>query len=153
MVAIMMAKISFQAAMAVLLSLTAIAEVAPAEILIHEGPVFTTPGLGPNEEIKFTKEFPVDAATLERQPFVSLTDKLPLSAEKAIELAKASADAGDPPGEKNLVSLELLSLKRARNGNTLYYFIELNVDGNEVHRVVLMDGTVVKSRLRQLPAK
>lgn len=149
----MMAKISFQAAMAVLLSLTAIAEVAPAEILIHEGPVFTTPGLGPNEEIKFTKEFPVDAATLEKQSFASLTEKLPLSAEKAIELAKASADAGDPPGEKNLVRLELLSPKRAQNSSTLYYFIELNIKGNEVHRVVLMDGTVVKSRLRQLPAK
>lgn len=136
-----------------LLGWVAQAEEIPPEILIHEGPVFTTPGLGPNEEITFTKEFPVDAATLGRQPFVSLTDKLPLSAEKAIELAKASADAGDPPGEKNLVSLELLSLKRAQNGNTLYYFLELNVDGNEVHRVVLMDGTVVKSRLRQLPAK
>ena len=42
------------------------AEDPPAEILIHEGPVFTTPGLEPNEEITFTKEFPVDAAALKR---------------------------------------------------------------------------------------
>ena len=49
--------------------------------------------------------------------------------------------------------LELLPFKRAQNGNTLYYLIEHNVDGNEVHRVVLMDGTVVKSRLRQLRGK
>jgi hypothetical protein len=82
-----------------------------------------------------------------------VTGKIPLSAEKAIELAKASTDAGNPTGEKNLVRLELLSLKRAQNGNTLYYLVEFNVDGSEVHRVVLMDGTVVKSRLRQLPAK
>ena len=129
------------------------AEDPPAKVLIHEGPVFTTPGLGPDEEIEFTKEFPVDAGTLKKQSSLMLTDKLPLSAEKAIELAKASADAGDPPGEKNLVRLELLSFKRDQDGNTLYYFIELNVDGNEVHRVVLMDGTVVKSRLRQLSVK
>ena len=149
----MLAKVLFQAGIAALLSLTAVAEAPPAEILIHEGPVFTTPGLELNEEITFTKEFPVDAATLEKQPVVSLTGKIPLSAEKAIELAKDSADAGNPPGEKNLVRLELLQLKRALKGNTLYYLVELNVDGNEVHRVVLMDGTVVKSRLRQLPAK
>ena len=66
----------------------------PAEILIHEGPVFTTPGLEPKEEIKFIKEFPVDAGTLKKQRFLMLTDKLPISAGKAIELAKASADAG-----------------------------------------------------------
>ena len=136
-----------------LLGWAAQAEHPPREILIHEGPVFTTPGLEPKEEIEFTKEFPVDAATLKKQSSLMLTDKLPLSAEKAIELAKASADAGDPPGVKNLVRLELLSFKRDQDGNTLYYFIELNVDGNEVHRVVLMDGTVVKSRLRQLSVK
>jgi hypothetical protein len=136
-------KFLLQTGMAVFLGLAAMAQDPPAEILIHQGPVFTTPGLEPNEEITFTKEFPVDTATLKRQPFLSLTDKLPLSPEKAIELAKASAD----------VRLELISLKRAQNGNTLYYFIELNVDGNEIHRVVLMDGTVVKSRLRQLPSK
>ncbi len=125
----------------------------PAEILIHEGPVFTTPGLEPKEEIKFTKEFPVDAGTLKKQRFLMLTDKLPLSAGKAIELAKASADAGNPPAEKNVVRLELLPFKDDQNSSTLYYFIELNVDGNEIHRVVLMDGTVVKSRLRQLSGK
>ncbi|PAW69884.1 MAG: hypothetical protein B9S38_08885 [Verrucomicrobiia bacterium Tous-C4TDCM] len=149
----MHSKFLLQTAIAVFLGLAAMAEDPPAEILIHEGPVFTTPGLEPNEEITFTKEFPVDAAALKRQPFLSLTDKLPLSPEKAIELAKASADAGDPPGEKNVVRLELLPFKRAQNGNTLCYLIELNVDGNEVHRVVLMDGTVVKSRLRQLRGK
>jgi hypothetical protein len=153
MVPVMMEKTLFQAAMAVVLSLTAIAEVDPAEILIHEGPVFTTPGLELNEEIRFTKEFPVDAATLEKQRFVSLTNKLPLSAEKAIELAKASVETGDSLGETNVIRLELLPFKRAKNGNTLYYLIELNAVGSEVHRVVLMDGTVVKSRLRQLPAK
>ena len=142
-----------QTGIAVFLGLAAMAEDPPAEILIHQGPVFTTPGLEPNEEITFTKEFPVDAATLNKQASLMLTGKLPLAAEKAIELAKASADAGNPPGEKNVVRLELLPLNRAQNGNTLYYLIELNVDGNEVHRVVLMDGTVVKSRLRQLPSK
>jgi hypothetical protein len=149
----MLAKLLLRTGLAALLSLAAMAEDPPAEVLIHEGPVFTTPGLGPDEEIEFTKEFPVDAGTLKKQSSLMLTDKLPLSAEKAIELAKASADSGDPPGEKNLVRLELLSFKRDQDGNTLYYFIELNVDGNEVHRVVLMDGTVVKSRLRQLSVK
>ena len=125
----------------------------PPEILIHEGPVFTTPGLELNEEITFTKEFPVDATTLKKQRFVSLTDKLPICAEKAIELAKASADAGDPLGETNVVRLELRPFKIDQIRDTLYYLIELHVKGSEVHRVVLMDGTVVKSRLRQLPAK
>jgi len=146
-------KFLLQTGIAVFLGLAAMAEDPPAEFLIHEGPVFTTPGLELNEEITFTKEFPVDAATLNQQPSLMVTGKIPLSAEKAIELAKDSADSGNPPGEKNVVRLELLSLKRAQNGNTLYYLIELNVDGNEVHRVVLMDGTVVKSRLRQLPAR
>jgi hypothetical protein len=146
-------KLLLQTGIAVLMGLAAMADDSPAEILIHEGPVFTTPGLEPKEEIEFTKEFPVDAATLKKLPYVSLTDKLPVSAAKAIELAKDSADAGDPPAEKNLVRLELLEFKRDQDGTTLYYFIELNVDGNEVHRVVLMDGTVVKSRLRQLSAR
>lgn len=136
-----------------LFSWMALAEDPPREFLIHEGPVFTTPGLEPNEEIKFTKEFPVDATTLKNQPFVSLTDELPISAEKAIELAKASADAGDPPAVKNVIRLELLSFKIDYSRNALYYLVELNIRGNEVHRVVLMDGTVVKSRLRQLGGK
>jgi hypothetical protein len=149
----MLAKLLLRSGIAALLSLAVMAEDPPPEILIHEGPVFTTPGLELNEVVEFTKEFPVDAAILKRQPSLMVTDKLPLSAEKAIELAKASADPGDPPGEKNVVRLELLSLKLDQNGGTLYYLIELNVDGNEVHRVVLMDGTVVKSRLRQLSGK
>jgi hypothetical protein len=128
------------------------AEDKPAEILIHEGPLFTTPGLGPNEEIKFTKEFPVDAGTLKKQPSLMLTAKLPLSAEKAIELVRADAEAGDGPGEKNVVRLELLSHGH-RSGGILYYLIELNVKGSEVHRVVLMDGTVVRSRLRRMEVK
>jgi hypothetical protein len=146
-------KFLLQTGIAVFLGLAAMAEDPPAEILIHEGPVFTTPGLELNEEITFTKEFPVDAATLKKQRFVSLTDKLPISAEKAIELAKASADAGDPLGERNVVRLELRPFRIDQIRDTLYYLIELHVKGNEVHRVVLMDGTVVKSRLRQLPAR
>ena len=132
----------------------ALAEDEPREILIHEGPVFTTPGLGPKEEIEFTKEFPVDAETLKKQPLVyDASSKLPLSAEKAIELAKASVEAGSKPDGRNVVRLELLPFRRDRNGSTSYYLIELKVDGSEVHRVVLMDGTVVKSRLRRLSVR
>jgi len=132
----------------------ALAEDQPREILIHEGPVFTTPGLGPKEEIEFTKEFPVDPETLKKQPPVhDASSKLPVTAEKAIELAKADTEAGGRPDEKVVVRLELLPFKRDQNGSTSYYLIELKVDGSEVHRVVLMDGTVVKSRLRRLSVK
>ena len=47
----MLAKLLLRTGLAALLSLAAMAEDPPREILIHEGPVFTTPGLEPKEEI------------------------------------------------------------------------------------------------------
>ena len=74
----------------------AMAEGERKEVLVHVGPEFSSPGLAPKEEIIFIKEFPVAPAVWEKQPKLSFrSEKLPLSAEKAIELEKASADAGD----------------------------------------------------------
>jgi hypothetical protein len=147
----MLAKTLLRTGIAALLSLAAMAEEKPAEILIHEGPVFTSPGLGPEEEITYIKEFPVPAAKLEKHPQpLDGKSRRQLSAAKAIELAEASVETGDGPVEKKVVRLELLHHGPNKERGIPYYLIELNVQGSEIHRVILMDGTVVKSRLRRM---
>lgn len=128
----------------------------PKQILLHEGPDLTTPGLLPKEVLTYRKEFFVSADLLAKQGRFSLppSQQLPLSAEKAIELAKATVEARDDNGEMNVMRLELLahggSGPSNRGNVVLYYFIEFIANGNEVHRAVLMDGSVVKSTLREL---
>lgn len=77
-----------------------------------------------------------------------------MPAEKAIELAKASAAVDASKEGIQIVKLELLSGAPEGDGRSrdrvYYYLIQMDVKGSEVHRVVLMDGTVVKSRLKQI---
>lgn len=137
------------------------------EIKIYEGPVFTSPSDDPiltsrpgeaQHDLKFVREFMVDSGLWHRQFTLTserLGEPLPLSAEKAIELARASADSGSAGPQKNVTKLELLTRKRDEDqkGDRDYvpfYLIEMNISGSEVQRVVLMDGTVIKSSLRQV---
>ena len=57
----------------------------------------------------------------------------------------------------HVTKLELLTRSvREPNNPTLsisFYLVTFLVDGSEIQRVVLMDGTVVKSQLTRIPAK
>lgn len=136
------------------------------EIKIYEGAVFTSPSDDPvltsrpgeaQRDLKFVREFLVDSGLWQRQFTLASetpSEPLPLSAEKAIELARASAESGYTGPQKNVTKLELLTREReAPKGGKAYvpfYFIEMNISGSEVQRLVLMDGTVIKSSLRQV---
>lgn len=129
----------------------------PKEIKVYEGPVFISPSDDGRGDLKFIREFMVDAGLWHRQFTLSderLSEPLPLPAEKAIELARASADSGYTGPQKNVTKLELLTRERedpkGHKSYVPFYFIEMIIGGSEVQRLVLMDGTVIKSSLRQV---
>ena len=127
------------------------------ETIVYKGPVFTSPADTPGQDLKFVREFTVDSGLWQRQ-FTMTTDSLgepvPLSAEKAIELARASGEQGFSGAQKNVTKLELLTLERespkGSRARVPFYLIEMNISGSEVQRIVLMDGTVIKPSLRQV---
>jgi hypothetical protein len=125
------------------------------EVVIHRGKEFNSPGLGLKEEIRFVREFAVNRETRNEQPEFHPPFKPPLSSAKATELAQATLDASasDGYGEVRARKLELLHHPTGKDGGSaiLFYVVDFIVDGSEVQRLVLMDGTVVKPRLTKLP--
>lgn len=136
-------------------SLPLLAAIATAgEVLIHRGTEVKSPGLGPEEELVFRREFFVDETLLDAQPDVvpDSSGEIPLDAQKALKLALDSVDTGDGPGVKTVTCLRLLGYRRAGGPprNVAFYHIGMLADGSGVERVVLMDGSVVASRLREV---
>ena len=128
------------------------------EILIHSGPTVSTPDLEPytphpspggsEKELKFIYEFPVDSEILAKMPN-DHTNPVPLSATKAIELASKSAEVEERKDPFPVRKLELLTFDVGPQP-IRYYLVTLMTDRSaETHRVVLMDGTVVKPKLRR----
>lgn len=128
------------------------------EILIHSGPTVSTPDLElytphpspgrPEKELKFIYEFPVDSEILEKIPGDHY-NPVPLSATKAIELASKSAEVEKRKDPFPVRRLELLTFDLGPK-QIRYYLVTLMTDNSaETHRVVLMDGTVVKPKLRK----
>ncbi|MGB6221041.1 hypothetical protein [Haloferula sp.] len=126
------------------------------EILIHQGPEFTTPALGvlhpegstPGETITYTKEFFVDSKVV---PTLGRLDPenpaARVSAVRAIELATRLRDL---PNETSVTRLELLSFRDEQGADFDYYLIEFRVDGSTEHRVVLMNELVISPQFRKL---
>jgi len=129
------------------------------EFEIHRSEEFTSPGAGPNEELHYVRIFTVDSGIWNKQPKADPLVKPPLPAAKALELAEASLDSSTMNRLDNahVTKLELLTRSvREPNNPTLsisFYLVTFLVDGSEIQRVVLMDGTVVKSQLTRIPAK
>ena len=96
----------------------------------------------------------MDADLLKKQPSLSLGQDPPLTAEKAIILAKDSIEKLGPRHEKFVTRLELHSQggldPSDPRSRISFYLVEIVSNGNEIHRIVLMDGTVLKSSLRRL---
>lgn len=128
------------------------------EILIHSGPPVATPDAtayspvpGAEEagkDLTFIYEFFIGWEILEKLPQENSGSE-PLPADKAIELASKSAEVAERETPFPVRKLELLTYD-ASSKRISYYFITLQTDGSaETHRVVLMDGTVVKPKLRR----
>lgn len=127
-------------------------------ILLHAGPTVTTPDailLDPlNEDQKggdltFIYEFFVDSKVIAR---ASAGGAAPgsMGAEKAVGLAVASVEMR---ADRESVPANHAELKEHRAGEATvsYYLVTVHVDeGSETYRVVLMDGTVLKPRLRRI---
>jgi len=139
----------------------------PKLLLFHEGPDVVTPGLAPGKELVYRKEFFIPIGVLADQKALALPpyEQLPISAERAIELARKSVEprtpdnevvllvqlcAYPPSGEKKRPSRRDEDDLERQYNVILYYLVGLISGGNEFHRVVLMDGTVLKSSLREL---
>jgi hypothetical protein len=131
------------------------------EILIYRGEEITLSEEGSKEELRFVREFFINREQGAKQPkaHINLGQKPPLSAAKAMELAEASLEPSQSDGDDD-VHVTKLQLHYQSVGDpqvpTLsiaYYVVNFHVDGSEVQRLVLMDGTVVKPQLTRLPTK
>jgi hypothetical protein len=129
------------------------------EFEIHRGEEFTLSEEGPREDIRFVRRFIISREQWEKQPRADPRAKPPLSAAKALELAEASLEPSQSDGDDD-VHMTKLELRHRSVGDPhlrelsiTYYVVDFHVDGSEVQRLVLMDGTVVKSQLKRLPAK
>ncbi|WAC20337.1 hypothetical protein OVA24_02960 [Luteolibacter sp. SL250] len=131
------------------------------EILFHAGPTVAVPDavmLDPTlkadpkgDDLQFIYEFFIGSELLARLPHAS--GMPPLSAAKAIELASASVEPKPESGGLPVRKLDLMEDNKAGK-RISYYLITLKVDDNaESHRVVLMDGTVLKPKLRRIDGK
>ena len=129
------------------------------EIVIHRGEEFTSPGVGPKEELRFVRVFTVSREHWGKQAKVHPLSKPPLSAAKALELAEASLEPSGTDGDDDVhvTKLELhyqpSGDPRAPGSSVPYYVVDFHVDGSEVQRLVLMDGTVLKPQLTRVPGK
>lgn len=124
------------------------------EVMIHQGPemsvgVQSLAGSKESDrELVFRKQFFVDSSHLSELSQSGVPYKKPdLSAIKAIEVATATVDLGQRKDFK-VTRLELL--KTTTSQPVDFYLIEMLVNGSTEHRIVLMDGTVIKPRLKQV---
>lgn len=90
----------------------------------------------------------MDSEILAKMPD-DLYNPVPLSTTKAIELASKSAEVEERKDPFPVRKLELLTFEVGPK-QIRYYLVTLMTDRSaETHRVILMDGTVVKPRLRK----
>ncbi|MCW1924593.1 hypothetical protein OKA05_18660 [Luteolibacter arcticus] len=141
-------------ALAVALPVTVFAD--EEEIVIHRSEEFTLSDGAPKEEIHFVRKFAMSRAQWEKLPKAHTPAKPALSAAKAIELAEASLDPSETDRADSF-HVEKLELRHQPAGDPprpiSFYLVDFKVDGSEVPRLVLMDGTVVKPELVRLPPK
>ena len=146
-------------AMMVMSAILALGAAGAKEVMVHSGPRVASPEASlyspfPDSEkhgkdLTFIYEFFVEPEILGRIP-ENRFDADPLPASRAIELASKSAEVAERKTLFPVKKMELLFFG-AGSKRIRYYLITLLTDGSaETHRVVLMDGTVVKPRLRRI---
>ena len=131
-------------------------------VVIHRGPVITTPKLGvlptseanvPAGELRVRREFRLsrvdfDKLATEYHSPSHEEQNTPVSAVEAIELAGESIELGDGPRSLVATELKLLFGPTPKPGErsplVKFYLIGFIANGSEVYRAVLMDGKVLK---------
>ena len=128
------------------------------DVLIHDGPTVTTPDAilySPQSDqksekhITFKYQFLINPQEVDRLPNGTIDQGYPkIAAAKAIELASSSLNTQeDHPA---VIRLEILTFRVNPSKIIDYYLITMLEKRSEVHRVVLMDGTVIKPIMRQI---
>ena len=130
------------------------------EFLIHTGPPVSTPASTPvtpfpesgsPKLIKFQREF-----FIERNLFISLPrasaehENVSLSAIAAINLAQKNVSPDGGFRSFKVTEVKLLKGPMTENNPVDYYLVSMLANGSEEHRVVLMNGDVISSRLRRV---
>lgn len=123
------------------------------EVLFHEGPKVSTsvevfaPSGTNSEELVFQKQFFIDRLVLARLSQSGAPLKVhSISAVDALRAAEGSVDLGQ---QKRFRVIRLEQLKSNTPSPIDFYLIEMLVNGSTEHRIVLMDGTVLKPRLKK----
>ncbi|HEY1122552.1 MAG TPA: hypothetical protein VGE67_13160 [Haloferula sp.] len=147
-----MKPVTLAAALAFLLPV--VASAGGEEIEIYRGEEFTSPGADLEEELHFVRVFTATPDILEKQPKTQVLSKPDLSAAKAMEIAEASLELSGTSHSAYLTKLELHQVTSTDPYHPtitlLFYVADFKVDGSDVQRVILMDGTVVKPQLTRL---
>lgn len=122
------------------------------EVLLHSCPTISIPVSSlssperTSEELVFLKQFFISSEALEQLPHaIDTTTSAPLSAIRALELATAS-DGIDKSRSFVVKRLELIASATPKPVD--FYLIEMLANGSTEHRIVLMDGSVLKPRLK-----
>lgn len=136
-----------------ILTLTlALSLAAEEDLLVLTAPSVSVPLAGTEKVLKYDRQFSVSRKTAEQlYENIAYGRKRPIDAVKAIEAAKASVFLGDSPDPLQVTKLELLKLEIGPHEELEYFMITVRVTGSEEHRVVLLDGTVLKPEIKQAP--
>ena len=127
---------------------------AEDKVLLHEGPSTTVPLASPSRAIRVDRRFFIDRQKLEKLHSDVLNQRLtPIDATAAINAAKSTVFKGDTRWPLDVNKLEKLKALFPADIVLEYYLITISVSGSEEHRVVLLDGTVLKPESQSAPVE
>jgi hypothetical protein len=137
---------------AILTFTLALSLAAEEELLVINAPSVTVPLEGTGRVLKYDRQFSVSRRIAEQvYENIAYGRKRPIDAVKAIEAAKASVFVGDSEVPLQVTKLELLKVEIGPHEKLEYFMITVRVTGTEEHRVVLLDGTILKPKIKQAP--
>jgi len=130
------------------------------ELLFHTGPPVSTPASTPvtpfpekgsPKLIKFQREFFIDRDVFAALPRASAGhENVSLSAIEAINLAQKNVDPAGSLRSFKVTEVKLLKGPMTEKGPVDYYLVSMLANGSEEHRIVLMNGDVISSKLRAI---
>jgi hypothetical protein len=130
------------------------------ELLLHTGPPVDTPASTPvtpfpekgsPKLIKFQREFFVSREVLASLPRASADHEgISLSAIEAINLAQKNVDPTGGLRSFKVTEVKLLKGPIIEKHSVDYYLVSMLANGSEEHRIVLINGSVISSRLREI---
>lgn len=127
-----------------------------SEMLLYREPPFTIldaplPGGRMDRELKFVREYFIEKTTFAALPAVTAENERPiLTPDEASAISKAAAASQYNPTDFSVTSVRLLQSKVKDPHQIDFYHIRMQVNGSEVHRIVLMNRTLVEQKLKRL---